>query len=819
MKAKILSLFLILLFVPICSDYSAYDSCPSGMRKTYLDDLNSIAYGSAREWLGAVCFFQFPGALYYSRKVLIEPRFEVHLKASVGGIDIVESSSEQKVYGFTIVISGYENTVSLNIGRSTTKGSSENQEFKDIGYNNFINAVIIEFDFVKDYRDPDYDSFSIRYCGSSCDASDWNAMVSKPLRFQRYIAGQKNEWDFRLIYQNRYLYLYSGPNTLLYTLDIDLENELDTNIAFVGFTGFMESNRGEINLMGTFMCEDNYALPKMIGYFYEKYQYYETYNYEVGDTIHFAFYFVNNQGEMVPHTYGYDIWKYSFFATQDCNSDRTYTIRKLDNYTLILSVPACTTVGKHSITLNEDKKGTGTVSYYYAYPGPFSSVILVGHDGIIGTVPIKSDTKSLYLNYGESNSGDFILDENLKIILDFKISDRFGNIVTATIPDNLFILVQVNSDGSTSYVNTNIIKYELVKNGDYYQMTITVTEIGTYQIAQNYYIEKPIKFTVIPGEADPTKSYCYLKGYYIIPTVDVYTTLNYICYLRDSNENDIPINTFIQNSKYEFTCSLDKSWPSSNSYSPSITNDGYSYKCSYITSEIGNFAYNGYLKLKTTKETTKITSRLNQFYVRGNPKTYTIKKILNTNTKEWLDIDTFTNTVITYVADSNGFITAIDFAESTGDILISSYDNYPDEFDVSNLKVILSNTHDESFDFGEVEGWPITLDGKSYIGIYTKSGYGTDTLIKKSTFNYYLKFTYFSVEKSASIKYTVNIAPYVTCFHNLDESKTKVNIDDSIELLTGGDETKIGNIILNTNDNNLYNYDIGTSKIQTNSDQ
>ncbi len=271
-----------------------------------------------------------------------------------------------------------------------------------------------------------------------------------------------------------------------------------------------------------------------------------------------------------------------------------------------MSIPACTTIGQHSITLNENKKGTGTVSYYNVVAGPMTTITLVGHDGIIETVPIKSDNDVYYLNYGKSNTGDFKMEENLKIILDFKIADKYGNKVTVSNPDTLFTLVQINSNGSPEVVNTNIIKYVLSENGNYYQMNITVNEIGTYQIVKNDYMDKPIKFTIIPGEADASNSYCYLEDQTSVPTVDVGTTLNYICYLRDSNGNEISINTFVQNSNYEFSCSLDKSWPFSDSFSPSISNDDISYKCSYSVSEIGNYAYNGYLRLKTTKEATKI---------------------------------------------------------------------------------------------------------------------------------------------------------------------------------------------------------------------
>ena len=97
---------------------------------------------------------------------------------------------------------------------SGSSSSSSSKTFTDIGYNNFVNALIIEFDFVQDLRDPSSDSFSIRYCSSSCDSSDSNALASQSLSLQKYIAGQKNEWDFRLKYENKNLYLYSGPNNL-----------------------------------------------------------------------------------------------------------------------------------------------------------------------------------------------------------------------------------------------------------------------------------------------------------------------------------------------------------------------------------------------------------------------------------------------------------------------------------------------------------------------------------------------------------------------------------------------------------------------------
>ena len=815
MKARELFVFLTIFSLLFISATSQDDSCPSGMRKTYVDDLNMNQYGSARRWLGAVCFFQFPGSLWFSRRVLIEPRFEVHYKAAVDAIDVVENQGEQKIYGFTMVISGEKNTVSGLEGRSVSGGTSASLTFDDIGYNNFINALIIEFDFNPDYADPSDNSFSIRYCDTHCYSQDVDVFVSGALNKQKYDPGKPNQWDFRLVYQQKTLYLYSGPNDLLHSMNIDLETTLATNIAYVGFTGFMESNRGEINIMGTFMCEDNYVITKMKGKFYENGEMYEEKDYEPGKTINYAFSFINSQGEIVPHTFGYNIWSYKFYVNQDCSTKGSYSISKIDDRTLLLTIPACTTLGQHWIRINEEIKGTGMDSYYNVVPGPMKTISLVGHDGIIASVPMKSDTDVFFLNYGESSSGDFIIKNDLKIVLDFLISDQYGNKVSVTSSNDLFSLKKVNNDGSTSNINTNVISFILIDNGNYYKMIISVTEIGTYQIEKNDYMEKPIRFNVLPGEASSANSYCEIIGYNSPPTVNIGVKLTYVCHLRDTNGNEIPINIFSQNSKYDFICKVDKSWPSSYSYSPVFNGISSYYDCNYTTSEIGDFAFAGYFRLKSTKENFKITTKINQFYVRGSAKEYTIKKIYDPSSNSWMDIDTATNTIITYVYNSQGFITALDFADVGGNILVSSYERYPEDFSPDNLNVTFYSPHDEKYNFKNPIFRQVYLGEKPYIGLYAADG-GTDTLIKKSSFNYYMKFTYFNSEKSAAIKYPLNIGTYTTCFHDLNESNTNYNFESQIELLTGGEEKKLGTLILKTIDNNLYNEDIGASNIKLN---
>ena len=508
MKTKINFFVEFILLIILSTFILAQDSCPAGMRRTYVDDQSMIAYGSARAWYAAVCYFQWPGSLFFRRKVLIEPRFEVHLKAALEKVDTVESNVEQKVYGFTIVISGYYNTISGYVSRNANI-----TKFDDIGYNNFVNSIIFEFDFEKDLNDPDDSSFSVRYCDKSCAADDKYASFKARLTSQKYNYLMNNNWDFRLIYSNKQLQIFSGASQSIYKVNVDLEKLLGTNIAFVGFTGFTFSNRREINLLGSFMCEDNYEISLMPGNFYINEKKYDTATYQAGSDINYLFSFINNKNQLVPHTYGYNIWNYTFGIVSDCGK-ATYVMTKETNYTLILKTKACTKVGKHPIHILENKKGNAPQRYYTVVAGPMKKITLIGHDGKIG--PIKNQTLSplVILTYGDAVTGDFIFKQNLKLVLDFSITDEYGNEVEVASPNTLFNLKKVSSSGEISAVTSNIIGYTMKKVGTHYQMTLAINKIGIYQIENSNYMKEKIRFSVIPGEADPYFRWIFLSTNY-----------------------------------------------------------------------------------------------------------------------------------------------------------------------------------------------------------------------------------------------------------------------------------------------------------------
>ena len=813
MKTKIFCFLLLFISTLFSFSLALEDSCPSGMRKLYVDDKNMLQYGSARSYLAAVSYFGFPGSLFFRRKVLIEPRFEIHLKAQTDPIDIVEKEKENKLYGFTMVISGYKNTISGLEARSYTNGN-DNLVFEDIGYNNFVNSLVIEFDFEKNQYDPDTSSFSIRYCDTSCHSYDINAFYSSRLNNQRYDPSKVNNWDFRLVYNNKKLYLYSGPNDVLYSTNYDLEARLGTNIAYTGFTGFIESNRRELTIIGTFICEDNYQMPLMPGNFYINKQKYDTATYEAGSPINYIFSFINDKRQIVPHTYGYDIWNYTFNLNTDCGHE-SYSMTKDTNYTLLLAMKACTKAGKHALHITEEKKGDAPERYYFVVAGPLYKIELIGHDEIIAPVPSKKVDNSIYLTYGDSKSGDFVIKKDLKLVLDFNMTDQYGNVAEVTSPSTLFTLKKVDDNGAISAVTANILSYNLVKIGDHYQMTLVPTKIGTYQIEKNQYMSEPIRFTVIPGEVSPSNSYCTLDGYPSPPTLEQGQKALYNCYLRDSYGNEITPKVFLANSNFDFSCKTQRTAPVEKSYLNQHKDSATFFTCEAITSDTGDFLINGYLTQKGTNSPNKISSKINTYSVRGNPDYLILKNVLNLYNRIWLYIN---GAELTYKYDDTGLLTILDLAEADG-TLISSYGKYPDGFNIKNLKAEFYSDHDLTWKFGDLEPRIITIDGAEYIGIYTADRSTTDKLVKKSSFDYAMRFTlkrgtFGDDQKVVSLKYLINIGSYTTCFHNFEPKNTYLDQEDPLELLIGGAERKIGKIELKTTDFYLYNYDIGKEKIE-----
>ena len=795
MKKNLSSLLIyLLLLLALFSYITAADTCPSGMRKYFLDDQSSLAFGAARIEIPAVTFCEGNGALWYDRKVLIEPRFEIHLKVSLNKVNIIESTDEQILEGFTMVISGLNNKVG--------SGTPEN-----IGYSGFSKSYIMEFDFNQNSFDPDSNSYSFKYCASSCTGDDGKAIYKGRLPNQKFDPTKNMNWDFRLIYSDHKITVYSGPNTVLYEYYVDLSSKLGT-LAYVGFTGYQRGNRRELNLLGTFICEDNYDLTKMKGSFVVDGKKLSTATYKAGNKIYYSFSFVNNRGENVPHCYKTNVWTYDFSLSVDCKTPHSISV--VDDYTLLFTLDACDVIGKHSIGLKEANHGTGLTSYYDTIPNGLEKITLIGHDGIITDIDQQIDVSNgaRILKYGTAN-GDFPFKSGLTFVLDFDMTDNTGNKVKiGDTSDNMLTTSEL------SLANPQFAKYYMKQFGDHYQFIFTVSAPGVYQIPQNKYMEESYEVKVVEGEVDSQKSYCTLDGYTYNPTLKKGDKVTLVCFLSDSFGNPISYSKFRDNSAYDFSCNVERTSPGIATIYASPKEKNGNFACDYTADEAGEYKFKGYLNKKKSSTKNEITPKINSFTVQVAELSLIGAKIYNPYTRSWQNID---DASLTYKSDYTGFITALDLTDSTHTMLMSSLGTLPAGFDVSTVSAILSSPHDPDYPFGKLKTKVTSINGIQYVGVYTADGKGTDSVIKKSSFDYRLQFYIRTERKNVPLIYKFEqphtIGNYITCFHDLDELKTIVDFE-TISLSKNAGETYLGNLILQTEDNYLYNYDIGSGNIQ-----
>ena len=798
MKTKKFSFLALFLWILIFQMISTEDMCPNGMRKTYLDETTALEEGAARNYIPAINFYEGNGALWYRRKVLIEPRFEVHLKASIEGADYLESNREVALEGFTIVISKNKNRL--------TEGTADY-----IGYYGFTKSYVVEFDFDKTLNDPDSSSYSFKYCDSDCSNDDSKAIISGRLNSQRFDPSRTNNWDFRLVYVDKKLFLYSGPNDVIFTYNVDLYKMLQANTAYIGFTGYMHGNRREVNVLGTFICEDNFDITRMVGKFYVDDQTYDTYTYRAGETVQYLFSFINNKGQVIPHCFKQGIWSYSFSLSLDCDASNIQ-IRMKDEYNLFLSMNACNDIGTHKISVVETNHGKGPSNNYNIVGGLLKKITLIGHDGIITNPDTFSRASNgvRTLTYGAAEGSFPLKGGSLSIVLDFDMTDMFGNIADIGTTSKEML----RYSGFTLSTK-NAASLEMKQADKHFQLIVTVTQTGTFRINKNSYMSEAIVFTVIVGGISSTDSYCTLEGYTDTPTLQKGDTAHYSCYFKDKKGNLVDTKAFLALEDYDFSCQALVS-PSKNIYSTVIEDKTSHYDCAVNLNEPGVYVFSGYLTPRGQyNDKAEITPRVNKAIVLSNDFQLLYGNIYDNYKRNWAKIDN--GVVIGYRPENDGLITLLDLVDADGKTLMSTYGKYPDNFDVSRIKVLLTNNHDLTYKFGELETRKYKLNGVEYIGVYTKGGVPTDSVIKKSSFEYTLKFIYNKMDNTVEtrtvlLRYYLNLPGYKTCFHDLDLDKTTFDMKEKV--FAGQYEIKLGKLELRTNDGYLYNYDIGKDNIK-----
>ena len=783
MKQKICFLFLLLTMV-IIKAIRAENSCEIGMREMYLNQTTATGEGSAKNYIPSINFYEGKGSLWYMRKILIEPRFEIHLKANLKFSEITEKREEQVSEGLAIIIS-----------KNKIRSISDNY----LLYYGLSKSYIIEFIFNKNQEKPEEIYYSLKYCDLECSNDD---LFSGKLENIKFELNKIIEFDFKFIYEDKEFILYSGQDRIKHTNLVNIESTFEANTSYIGFTGYMNDKSIELNLSGTFVCEDNFDISKIDGKFYINNKYYDTYSYEAGEKIRYAFSFINSKGQIIPHYYQQNIWNYSLSISTDYNTNNSEIIIK-DKSTFLLNINDCNLPGNYTIGISESFYGLNLERKFMIIPGPLKLIKLIGHDGIKDISKTKLENAVIKLLFGEDEGNFLLKGEKLEIILDFEITDIFGNVIDIGTNSEEMIFK------SEFIKNKNSASLSMKKFEEHYQLIITVNETGTYKLYKNTYMKESIEFVV--NDCKTNSFYCTLEGYSYNLSFNQGDKVFYNCYFKDENGNDINIETIKE--LYDFSCEVKIFFSTLETYTITAEEKGSYYQCELTLNEKGVYQFYGYLHFKGKTTTITINDKISRIYILGEILPLNNAKIFNYYSKEWINID---NSRIEYRNDKNGMITALDLMDSN-DNLISTYRSYPDDFNASTIKIEFYSEHDSSYNLGEYYAKIFTYEGIQYIGIFNKEGIESDKYIKRSSFDYYLKLSFKSSSKIITFKFnsqTLNISPYTTCFHDFDASKTYFHIEHTIETKNLNKEIKIGTFELRTADSYLYNYDIGIENIK-----
>ena len=675
-----------------------------------------------------------------------------------------------------------------------------------LGYYGFTNTFVAEFDFKKDTNDPDSSSFSFRYCDSSCPSDDSNAIYKMKLSDQRYSSTQDMSWDFKLIYSDNKLQFYSGANTLLYTYTVNFKEQFGEPGAYIGYTSYLKTSKRQLKLSG-FICEDDYDMAQMHGLFLLNGQTSSTVSLTPTQHCTYLDSFKNNLGQDLP-VLKLGIWTYNLHWYLSGASNFTTNIVRDETYHQI-DFTAGTTCGKHYFRVEDMEYGHGKSdnTYYYIVPGTFNNLTL---QDVASNQIVKDETaeNTYYLRTGPSK-GNYRLSSNLTISYKFKHTDNWGCQPVINDTDSETLLLKT----LLSLVTPRGALLSMTNNEDHTVVTFNIkpNQIGVYQIPASKYLTTSYKFEVKKGEIDASKSYCTLSGYSSSPTLTEGKIVSYVCYIMDVNGLEITAEEFKEDySDYLLNCGLERTSPLPTTYTPTQEIVENRFNCKYTIDAVGQFAFTS--MLYSLNGQTTIPPKINTFTSAPNSYSLANANVYDPTNKLWVS---FGSTFL-YKTDSKGFLTAVDLTDSSNLILMSSFKKLPENFDVSTISAVLTSSHDSEFVFKTLKTKIIEIDGAQYVGVYTNDEDSTDNTVLKSSFLYTIKFYLSEEQASVNMRYVfekpATNGGRTTCFHDLQESKTEVSFE-SVNLEVGGSETLLGTLTLKTTDGNLYNYDIGVSKI------
>ena len=620
-----------------------------------------------------------------------------------------------------------------------------------------------------------------------------NFLIQDKVHHENKIVKRKDKkYRFKFDFQKNNIKIYQIENKseiLLFSTNINIFLPLFlTNNAYIRFIGF-DNKEIKINTDGDdepLLCGGN-----LVNEMPSKFIHYDSTNGESGDI---------NEEESIPS----DSIKYLYLNFNSYHMCQNFKIEeiKIDGKSYKVNIVKeefyikikldIDSIGEHNIYLSTTK---GIIKFkFYIISSGINKLVFYGHDG--------KEYKLIYnkFNWGKVE-GDFKLNDfdNGYLKADFLAYDTKDNLI------NNLDVNKIKKDISLSVADENL-EFEIVYLHDgIYEIQAKITKAEKYILESNYFYHKSgfklfNHFEFLVYDNKPTSSSCSLVS---LGPFNANDKVTFECELLLSNEKKSP-EYWKHYFGLEFKCLVEELTTKEISIA-TVEYNNSNLICVYDAKKNGNYEYSAYYILNGEEIKMNFNEYTNKFTVNAPPNSINYTLIYGFNEKKWSKNPDY----LIYNKDEN--ILAIEFYNDEDFKVASdfklSYIKYLSGYIYSkHIKNRTINLNFKIKEFDKKKNAVLVYVNKTDVNFFLKTSYG---------YNCVIKYNYIS-ESIKEIELKMNLdknGEYDVCDHDLSVQNTLFIKDSSIKKVYPNDIIKLGELLLQTKDNKLYNYDIPKTEI------
>ena len=332
-----------------------------------------------------------------------------------------------------------------------------------------------------------------------------------------------------------------------------------------------------------------------------------------------------------------------------------------------------------------------------------------------------------------------------------------------------------------------------------YKVGVKVSKKGTYSIDSTY-LDLPIVFYVKNLVPSTIYSKCRIENL----TSTAYKAeeeIKYICEFKDNDNVPIEIKEAKNLKNVKF---VNKIYRLNNNISFPPKSESFSGNIYTFTFET---VYNGHYKFETEFGIDKmevVSSNQNTFYVSPTPTSLNNSFIYNFDIDKWIEINNTQNTLFNYYEDKedNDNLFLLDFVDQK-DPEKTNYSEIEYPFENLDLSLLSGTIFEEHSQYkGKLSFEPVEFRNKLYILAKLKN---SKEEMRRTTFIYEVTLD-FEIQQKLKVNYVLyNIADYTVCRKPLNISNSIIKPLE-LDSVIAGSFLKVGEIVLRTDLDHLYNY-------------